>query len=149
MEISKKLKVYIASPYTHGSAAINVGRQINAKHILMDTGFTPFAPLESHFGEIMRARTEHEWLQWELEWLEVCHIVVRIRPVDAKGKEIPSSGSDGEVARANELGLPVFNFDDLNALKSWAKNVNKSDLWAFYKLGVEEKTQQDFYIEAK
>jgi nucleoside 2-deoxyribosyltransferase len=125
----KKLKVYIASPYTHGSAAINVGRQIKAKHILMDYGFVPFAPLESHFGEIMRARTEHEWLQWELEWLDVCDILVRIRPVDKDGIEIVSTGSDGESDRAAELKIPSFSFRNLEELEEWAKEVNKENLW--------------------
>ena len=124
----KKLKVYIASPYTHGSATDNIRRQIDAKHILMDAGFTPFAPLESFFGDIMKYRSEREWLDWELEWLEVCDIVVRIRPTDKNGKEVPSSGSDGETNRAEELGIPVYNFPGVDSLKRWAKRTPKEAL---------------------
>jgi len=117
-----KLKVYIASPYTNGWTATNVSRQLKAKHILMDNGFCPFAPLENHYAEIFQHRSEHEWFEWDLEWLKVCDILVRIRPNDANGNEIPSPGSDQEVETALENGIEVHQFKTLDELKEWAEN---------------------------
>ena len=123
-----KLKVYIASPYTNGWAADNVRRQLEAKHILLDHSFVPFAPLENHFAELYKHRSEKEWFAWDLEWLKVCDIMVRIRPTDGDGVEIPSIGADIEEKTAEEEGLLVFNFKSLSELKSWAITVNKKDL---------------------
>ena len=46
------------------------------------------------------------WYKYDLEWLEQCDAVFRL-----PGE---SSGADNEVARAQELGLPIFySFADL------------------------------------
>lgn len=120
-----KIKVYIASPYTNGWAATNVRRQLQAKHILLDNGFCPFAPLENHYAEIFQHRPEHEWFEWDLEWLKVCDILVRIRPSDKDGNEIPSRGSDQEVETAIENNIEVYQFKTLEELKEWAENYEK------------------------
>lgn len=117
--MDKKLKIYIASPYTNGWQPDNVRRQLEAKHILMDHGFVPFAPLENHFGEIYKHRSEHDWFEWDLEWLEVCDMLVRIKGYH-NGEEIKSTGADLEVKRAKELNIPVLVFNDLEELKAWA-----------------------------
>lgn len=117
----KKEKVYIASPYSNGWQADNVRRQLEAKHILMDHGFIPFAPLENHFCEIYQHRPEHEWFEWDLEWLAVCDILVRIRAFDSKGDEIPSPGADKEEQYARDLGLSVYVFNNLEELKAFCK----------------------------
>ena len=126
-----KLKVYIASPYTNGWTSTNVRRQLEAKHILMDHGFCPFAPLENYFAEIHRGRSEGEWMEWDLAWLKVCDILIRLRPDDDKGVEIPSPGSDLEVKTAKEEGLLVFDFKTLEELKKWAKSIDKGVLADF------------------
>lgn len=125
----KKIKAYIASPYTNGWAADNIRRQLEAKHILMDAGFTPFAPLECHFGEIYKHREEHDWFEWDCEWLEICDILTRICPLDENGNEIFSEGADEEERRARKWGKLVFTFKDTEELKRWADNVNKEELW--------------------
>ena len=102
--------------------------------ILIDYGFVPFAPLENHFNEIHHHREEHEWFAWDLEWLEVCDILVRIHPEYDDGKEIPSAGSDMEEAHAKKCGIPVFHFDDVEKLEIWAKHVNKVELREFCEL---------------
>lgn len=116
-----KTRVYIASCYTNGWMPDNVRRQIEAKHILMDYGFVPFAPLENHYSEILKHRPEHEWFQWDLEWLGVCNILVRIRVFDKNGDEIPSTGSDKEMQFAREHGITIYEFKDLGELESWCK----------------------------
>lgn len=136
----EKLRVYIASPYTNGWQADNVRRQFDAQHILMDEGFTAFAPLTNHFSEIYRKRSEHEWFQWDLEWLRVCHILVRIRVFDSDGNETPSTGADEEMRNAKEWGIPCFEFKCLDELKTWAKNVDKKELFELFELE-QKKTQ--------
>ena len=133
-----KLKVYIASPYTNGWQADNVRLQLEAKHILMDNEFCPFAPLENHYAEIYRHRSEHEWFEWDIEWLKICDILVRIRSVDKDGVEIPSTGADLEEKIASEEGLLIFNFKTLEELKCWAASVNKKELVEFKNLKVEQ-----------
>lgn len=125
----EKLKIYIASPYTNGWTADNVRRQLEAQHILLDNNFAPFAPLIMHFNEIYRHRPEREWFAWDLEWLRVCHILVRIRVKDDNGNEIISTGSDEEMRQAKEWGILVFEFSSLEELKLWAENSNKEELY--------------------
>lgn len=116
----KKTRVYIASPYTIGRAACNVRLQLEAQQILMDYNFVPFAPLLNHFGAIYHYRDEKEWFDWDIEWLKVCDILIRIRPEDEEGIEIPSGGADIEEKIAHKYGLLVFNFNNLNELRDWA-----------------------------
>lgn len=132
--ISKRLKVYIASPYTNDWMPNAVRRQLEAKNILLDYGFVPFAPLENHFNEIYKHRPEREWLEWELEWLEVCDIFIRLRPSYENGKEILSSGSDIEEAHAKKYGIPIFNFENIDELEDWVRDVDQEELWSFCKI---------------
>jgi nucleoside 2-deoxyribosyltransferase len=124
----RKIKVYIASSYTNGWMPDNVRRQLEAKHILLDYGFIPFAPLETHFAEIYRHRPEHDWFQWDLEWLSVCDIIVRIRAFDSEGNQIISNGSDQEMDFARQKGITVYDFNDLTELRDWAKEMNLKNL---------------------
>jgi len=94
------IKVYIASPYTLGDVAINVKRQIDMYDVLMDKGFAPFAPLYSHFQHMVHPRPYQDWIKIDLVWVEVCDCLLRL--------DGESSGADGEVKYAEELGLPVF-----------------------------------------
>ena len=97
---SKKIKVYIASPYTKGDVARNVFKALDMADILLDYGFVPFSPLLTHFQHIMFPRDYQEWLSYDMEWLNVCDCLLRL-----PGE---SNGADLEVAKAKEIGLPVF-----------------------------------------
>ena len=106
MELEKNIKVYIASPYTKGDPAVNVKRQLDMFDILFDLKFYPFAPLFTHFQHITHPRPYQDWVNFDLEWVKVCNCVLRM--------DGESSGADGEVEYADELGRPVFyNVDDL------------------------------------
>lgn len=124
----KKLKVYIASPYTNGSHANNVHRQLHAQQVLMDKGFIAFAPLVAHFSEIYFPRPEHEWLEWDLEWLKTCDFLVRIRPTDGDGVEVPSKGSDLEEKTARDNRMPVYSFKSVQELKYWLITNEEEDI---------------------
>jgi len=121
------IKVYIASPYTNGWHADNVKRQLDAMKILMDNGFVPFAPLLTHFCEIHHGSESLDWFGWELEWLKLCDVLVRIRPDDKDGNEIPSPGSDIEVETAYQNAVTVYNLKNLDELEEWAQKYKESD----------------------
>lgn len=108
-----KKRIYIAGPYTGGDVAENVAAAMEAWHKLADAGLYPFCPHLSHFLHIHRQRPYAEWLDHDLAWLDACHAVLRL-----PGRS-PGAGADGEVARANEMGIPVFV--DLEGLVRWAQ----------------------------
>lgn len=137
----ENIRVYIASPYTNGWTSDNVRRQLDAQHILMDYDFSAFAPLICHFSEIHKHRPEKEWFKWDLSWLKVCHVLVRIRVYGKNGDEINSNGADEEMVLAKKWGIPVFEFKNLNELKAWAENVNKKELLELYKIEQLEKEE--------
>jgi nucleoside 2-deoxyribosyltransferase len=96
----KKIKVYIASPYTLGDVAINVKAQMDMADRLMSAGFVPFAPLYSHFQHMAHPRPYTDWIKFDLEWIKVCDCLLKL-PEE-------SSGADEEVEYAKKIGIPVF-----------------------------------------
>lgn len=93
-------KVYIASPYTIGNMAANVRKQIDCANELINLGYAPFAPLLSHFHDIIHPQLYDTWVKLDLEWVGVCDCLLRL---DGESK-----GADGEVKRAIYLGKPVY-----------------------------------------
>jgi len=110
-------KIYIASPYNAGDKVQNVRLQIDAFHILRDLGYLPIAPLLSHYVNLVRDRSHKDWLEYDIELLKICDIVVRLRPKDENGVEIPSPGADMEEKKAKELGIPYYEFQTLDELE--------------------------------
>jgi nucleoside 2-deoxyribosyltransferase len=100
------MKVYIASPYTIGDAAVNVKRQIDAANALMNIGLTPFLPLLSHFQHLVHPRPYEDWLKNDIAWLLACDCVLRL--------DGASKGADYEVEVAKANSIPVYySIDDL------------------------------------
>lgn len=120
------LKIYIASPYTHGWQADNVKRQLDASHILMDHGYAPYTPLLTHFQEMIHTRLEKDWLDLDIEYLKVCDAVFRIIPTDNNGDIIPSKGADLEEETAIKNDIPVFHFHSIKDLKYQLNNERKT-----------------------
>lgn len=110
------IKIYIASPYNAGDREKNTKLQIDAFHILRDFGYLPIAPLLSHYVNLVRDRSHKDWLEYDIELLKICDIVVRLRPKDEKGVEIPSPGADIEEQKAKEFGIPYFEFETLDQM---------------------------------
>lgn len=101
--------VYIASPYTKGDVAVNVRRNIEAADRVALIGYVPFAPLLTHFWHLLIPHEYEFWCEHDLAWLERCDCIIRL-----PGE---STGADKEVARAVELGLPVYySVEELEAL---------------------------------
>ncbi len=116
--------VYIASPYTKGDVAINVKASMDMFHELMDTGIViPFTPLTSHYLHIHKPRPYQDWINYDLWLLDRFNAVLRIDAIckELNYRQSESSGADGEVDKANKLGIPVFY--DKHELLSWALHV--------------------------
>lgn len=96
----KAPKVYIASPYTLGDIGVNVKKQHDAFNALIHLGYNPHAPLLLHYQHIHHPLGYQDCIDYTMSWLVVCDVVLRL-----PGE---SSGADGEVKRAIELGLPVY-----------------------------------------
>ena len=104
--MEKKVRIYIASPYTIGDQAQNVKVQLDMFDKLRKLGLIPFAPLWSHFQHIVHPLSYDEWLEWDFRWLEMCDFVLRL-PGESRG-------ADMEVKHAEEKGITVFyGLDDL------------------------------------
>ncbi|MGD8786214.1 MAG: DUF4406 domain-containing protein [Phycisphaerales bacterium] len=98
--------VYIAGPYTKGDVAVNVRKAIEAADKLADLGFIPYLPHLTHFWHLVFPRPYKYWLEYDKIFLKFCDCLLRL-----SGE---SSGADGEVAEARNLGKPVFySIDDL------------------------------------
>jgi len=100
------MRVYVAGPYTKPDPAVNVRNAILVGARLLDAGHVPFIPHLAHFWHLVSPRPYEDWMQLDMAWIEVCEAMFRI-----PGE---SAGADREVARAKELGIPVFH--DLNSL---------------------------------
>lgn len=100
------LLVYIASPYTIGDKRLNVERQIEMAHQVLDYGYCPVWPLSSHYLEQYRSRPYEEWLEMDFELISRCDALLRL--------EGESLGADREVVEATRLGIPVVcSIEDL------------------------------------
>ena len=111
----KEIKVYIASPYSAGWMPTNISRQFDASKELLENGYWPYMPLLTHFLELYTHYPEAKWLEQDFIYLKVCDAVLRLKPVDDDGNEIPSPGADKEVALAIKEGIPVFySIEELN-----------------------------------
>ena len=93
-------RVFISSPYTLGDTAENVRAQHDAFDALISLGYIPFAPLLSHYQQLIHPISWQEWMDWCLVWVAQCEVVLRLPGV--------SKGADIECARADELGIPVI-----------------------------------------
>lgn len=67
--------------------------------LLWRLGYIPFCPHWSHFQDIYLPLSYEDWIEFDLYWLEQCHVVLRV-----SGQ---SAGADKEVRRARSLGIPV------------------------------------------
>ena len=99
------MRVFISGPYTaeHPRDVLkNVNNAIEVGLELMWMGYDVFIPHLSHYVHLHPECTfeYEEYLKNDMAWLEVSDAVFRM-----PGE---SNGADAEVAKAKELGIPVF-----------------------------------------
>jgi hypothetical protein len=107
-------RVYVAGPYSGRdvlTVLANIGDGRNAAALVFAAGYAPFVPW--HDADFYERLTPTEragidvglFKQQSMEWLEVADIVA----VLPRWRESP--GTIAERARAEELGIPVFEMD--------------------------------------
>ena len=102
----KKLKVYIAGPYTSGDQAVNVANAVKVADKLFKQGFIPYIPHLMHFWHMICPHEYDEWMMLDIEWLATCDLFFRL-----PGE---SPGADVEERKAVDRCIPVFyNMDKL------------------------------------
>lgn len=96
-----KPHVYVAGPYTSPYPIYNMRAALEAANRLIESGVAhPFVPHLTGFWDFAYPQPYEFWLELDLESMRGCDCVLRI-----PGK---SSGADGEIAVADELGIPVL-----------------------------------------
>lgn len=98
----KKIKVYVAGPYTKGDVVINVRHAILVGNKLREMGFTPYIPHLSCFWHMVVPHKQIDfWYDYDFEWLAVCDAVFRF-----PGESV---GADNAFAWAKVHGIPVYS----------------------------------------
>lgn len=109
------IRIYIASPYTNGDKQENVNLQMDVAHELLNRGYAPFTPTLSHYMELRNPRAEHDWLKLDFEFLVLCDVLIRIKPIK-NGIEVNSPGADKEEEMAIKNNIPVFSFHTIEEM---------------------------------
>jgi len=103
------MRIYIAGPYSSDPEG-NTKEAIRIGNRMKDMGNTPFIPHLTHFWELQHSRPYEEWLEYDIEWLKFCEILLRF-----PGE---SSGADKEEVFARASGIPVYYYpEDLHLLE--------------------------------
>lgn len=101
--------VYVAGPYSHPDPVENTNTAVLVGNQLVDLGFVPYIPHLSLFWHAITPKPYQFWLDYDIEWLKKCDIVLRI-----PGE---SSGADKETELAKKLSIPVVHsLEELRAL---------------------------------
>lgn len=106
-------RVYVAGPIgaNDEGRSVRVRAAIDAGEKIRRAGMFPFIP---HIAEEWSKIHEHTyecWMRYDDAWLVVSEAVFRVPG--------HSPGADREVARAAELGIPVFH--DFDSLVAWGR----------------------------
>lgn len=107
--MKRKLRIYIAGPYTKPDPCENTNRTIQAAEEVVKLGHIPWIPHLNLLWHIVVPHPPEFWYAYDLEWLETCDALLRL-----PGE---SPGADREVAFADEHGIPtVYTLGDLKLL---------------------------------
>jgi len=114
----KRVRVYIASPYSNGDKEQNAQLQMAATYHLLKLGFNPYMPVYHHFIQKAYPDLNHDipWLEIDKAWLKECDMAIRLHIKNEKGEEIYSPGANEEEAFCKESGIPMFHFDSIEEM---------------------------------
>ena len=104
--------VFLAGPlYGSRNQGINLRRTLEAATYLREEGFAVYIPHLCFFWDLVHPMDRECWLEHGLAWVERCDVVLRLHG--------ESPGSDGEVERAQAVGIPVY--ESIPELLQWAE----------------------------
>lgn len=96
----RKIRIYIAAPYSKPYPIHNMNRAMETWRWLWDRGYVPTCPHWTGFQDLLTPMPYEEWIAYDKLILPLHHAVLR--------EGGPSSGADGEVAEAAAIGMLVF-----------------------------------------
>ena len=105
---TRRLRVYVAGPYTKGDTILHIREAIQAGNKLLARGFAPFVPHTNVLWHLLDPQPDTVWLDLDNEFLPCCDMLLRL-PGESKG-------ADAEVALARSLSL--FVYTDIDVLIS-------------------------------
>jgi hypothetical protein len=82
----RKIRIYVAGPYSTGDPVTNTKRAIDAGNVLLDAGFIPFIPHLTMFWHLMHPHEYETWLAYDFEWLDTCDAFLRL-PGESSGAD--------------------------------------------------------------
>ena len=104
--MNKYKRIYVAGSYNADNVVkvlnnIKRGTQVCVE--LLEKGYVPFCPwLDFNFNWYSDNLTIEDYYRYSLGWLEVCDCIYVLRDSEE------SIGTQGEILRAKELGIPVL-----------------------------------------
>lgn len=117
-------RIYVAGSYNAPNiveALDNMRRGMRAAVEVLLAGYAPFCPWTDYHYQLMKQEdetiTRQMYQEQSLAWLEVSDAVL-VLPNSEK-----SGGTQREIARAKELGIPVMY--DIKELQPWIINLRK------------------------
>ena len=108
-------RVYVAGPYSADDVIgvfTNMRRGMRLAYLVLQAGFAPFVPWFDYQFSLMGPVSLERYYQYSMPWLEASDAVIVQELGAAKSK-----GTQAEIARATELGIPVFY--SLDELMQW------------------------------
>lgn len=115
------VRVFISGPYTQGDQMENMRAALDAAEKCMKVGLVPFVPHLSGFWHFVYPHSYEEWLDYDLEWLELCDILWRL-PGESKG-------ADQEVGWAYLNEVPVCkSFEQVIDEAEWILGFSPLDI---------------------
>lgn len=116
------IRVYVAGRYSADNVMdvarnIREGRSMGAW--LQALGYAPFVPWLDWELAVIRDLPKESFLEVGLSFLEACNCILLVPGWES------SNGTHAEIARANELGIPVFK--TIANLETWAEEREKRD----------------------
>lgn len=105
--MSKRLRIYVAGPYTasdQNGHEVNTQKAIDAGIAVFRKGHIPYIPHLTHYVELRAKQTGiklawDDYIEWDTPWLDLCDALLYL------GK---SRGADLELERARRLKKRVF-----------------------------------------
>lgn len=117
-------RVYVAGAYSADNilqVLTNMRRGMKVAKDVLLAGYAPFTPWHDFHHTLMLDPGEelfvHCYHDFSLAWLEVSDAMILVPGYEN------SKGTAVEIARAKELGIPVFN--NLEELNQWANPIEK------------------------
>lgn len=108
-------RIYVAGAYNSSNilgCLNNMRRGMRLAYDVLKAGFAPFTPWFDYHFALIGEMTVEEYHAFSMAWLEASDAVIVV-----KENAEQSRGTQAELARAKELGIPVFW--DLQDLQKW------------------------------